>query len=113
MTVLIYIMTDNKQLSVAVSKRGDDICVECTFLDDLVSSCVVVIHPTYKYLRSPHELLNINVSSLQNKASSNTISDCIQHLNASSVDYHIAAFAVSNSNTIGGHPVKTLSVTGT
>ena len=105
--------TGHKHLSVATTRRSDHICVQCTIFDDSVSSCAAVIHPTYKFLRGlPYGLMNISVSRLRFETPhSNTITDCVQHLSASSVDYHIAVFAVSNSNSIiMRHPVKKLSV---
>ena len=90
----------------------------CTFLEDSVKSCIVVIHPTYIYLRTvQHGLLNIGVRRLQFETQYptqiTTVSDCVQNLSASSVDYHIAVFAVSNnSSAIEDCPLKKMSTKG-
>ena len=70
--------------------------VTCTFIDDLASGCVAVVHERTAYINSAYGLLNIDVYYFPRLSSDNrrTASGCL--MNKSTTKYHVAVFLYVN-----------------
>ena len=71
--------------------------VTCTFIDDLASGCVAIVHESgTTYLNSDYGLLNIDVYYFPRLSTDNrrTASGCL--MNKSTTKYHVAVFLYVN-----------------